>query len=258
MATNYIVAGTDIPIKSLYADDASAQETLGRMVKLDDGRRCRYVQFRGPVNAGMVVKRCLSKVHLAATHISTGPTTGGRGFLACSQASLTVANNFAGGYVVLKDGIGEGQMRQITDYAAFSASKTTGILAGKGIKINLDYPWQVSPTTATVADLVQPWRVLQSTGAICEIPGGVALRDHSTSNYFGWAQEGGIAAVQPEQSDISPGLAIQIGNVSGGVVRKVGVSSQDDISAVDMHAIMGYCITDPSAHAAWGLAVLDI
>jgi len=257
MATNYIVAGTDRPVKNLYADDVSAKETLGRMVNLDDGRRCRYVQFRGPVNAGEATKRCLSKVHLANTHISTGPTTGGSGFLAVSQASLTVQDNFAGGYVVLKDGAGEGQYRQITGHPAFAAANSaTGILSGCGIKVMLDYPWTTSPSTSTVADLVQPWRVLESTSTAAEIPGGTALRYHSTSNYFGWVQEGGVTAVKAEQSDISPGLSIALGLVTAGSVTRIGTSTES--VDTDAPAIMGYCITDPSLYSAFGLAILDI
>ena len=190
-----------------HFDVSSLQkEMLGRLTITDDGRKFRYAQAgASALHAGYMAignKSASTVVKQAGLVVPTGTTQ-----INFTITSATFASNyFAGGYLQINSGTGQGLQYLI--------QASSAVTAGTSITIGLAESIQVALDATTYFTLVpSPWALTTESSTATNIPAGVSPIAVA-ANYYYWAQTGGIANVLISGTP-AIGSILTLGGVAG-------------------------------------------
>jgi len=189
---------------------------IGEKMQLADGRTFRYVKA-GAV--ALVKGNLLQSAANIANHQAMTPTAaavGAREVTVTLGATAATANQYQGGWLVIRTGTGSPHMYQIKEHPAADASATLALTLELGVKVAI-------PATASSADLITNpyYSVIVNPTSPTGVPIGVACGTVAIGG-FGWAQTGGH------------GLVLTNGTV---VLGKTVVPSLTTAGAVDAMAL---------------------
>lgn len=181
--------------QGVFAQSATQKEELGALRILRDGRKFRYAKagssalapgklsVAAAVGADVMNEACTA-VHAIGDVIFSETIT-----------SATYAENyFAGGYLQINDGTGEGYQYKIVSSSA--------VAAGTSITLTLDEPIRVATagTSATEFSIIHsPWQAVVESATL-GMPVGIAT-GIVTAAYYCWLQTGGPAIALSGNSD---------------------------------------------------------
>jgi hypothetical protein len=183
--------------QGVFAQSATQKEELGALRILRDGRKFRYAKAGasnlaagklavGAAVAAQVMNEACTAVHPIGEVVFTETITAGVAF---------AENYFAGGYLQINDGTGEGHQYKIISSSAVTSS-------GTSITLMLDEPIRVATagTSASEFSIIQsPWMAtVESTTLGC--PVGITPIV-VTAAYFYWAQTCGPASALSGNTD---------------------------------------------------------
>lgn len=183
--------------QGVFAQSATQKEELGALRILRDGRKFRYAKAGASALAAgklavaaavgaTVMNEACTAVHAIGDVIFTETITAGTAF---------AENYFAGGYLQINDGTGEGHQYKITSSSAVSAS-------GTSITLTLDEPIRVATagTSASEFSIIHsPWMATVESTTL-GLPVGITPIV-VTAAYFYWAQTGGPALALSGNND---------------------------------------------------------
>lgn len=173
--------------QSVFAQSSTKKEEVGALRILRDGRKFRYAKagasnlaagklaVAAAVNAAVMNEACTA-VHAIGDVVFTETITAG---------VVWAENYFAGGYLHINDGTGEGHQYKIISSSAVA-------IAGTSITLMLDEPIRVATAGSAASEfsiIHSPWMAaVESTTLGC--PVGVTPIV-VTATYYYWAQTGG-------------------------------------------------------------------
>jgi hypothetical protein len=204
-------------IRSLTSTDlrvttSTNQETLGAVGSTADGRLFRYVQ--ADASAGLAIGKLGVAPAVVANHVnrslaSTSNTAVGSNVVTVSVgATACAANQYAGGYLVVRDGAGAGAAYRI-DGNSYSAG------SGSVVVTLFDTIQTALSTSTSKVDLVNPFAGVAASTTLSQ-PVGVATVELA-AGYFGWVQTKGIASVLIDGTPGKGDAVIQSDAVAGAV-----------------------------------------
>ena len=181
--------------QGIFAQSSTQKEELGALRILRDGRKFRYAKAgasalgAGKLSVGAAVGADVMNEVCTAVH-----AIGDVIFSETITSGTYVENYFAGGYLQINDGTGEGYQYKILS--------STAVTAGTAITLSLDEPLRVATagTSATEFSIIHsPWRaVVETTTLGC--PVGIAV-GAITAAYYCWLQTGGPAIALSGNTD---------------------------------------------------------
>ena len=196
----------------------SKQETLGARGQTADGRR--FVYALSDSSAGLAAGKLGVAAAVTANHVnrsldSTSPVAVGSTYVVVSVGATAVtADQYADGYLIVRDGTGKGQALRISGNASVSS-------AGGAVRVQLADPVAITLSTSdSKVDLASPFSgVVASTTLSRAI--GVPLVTLAAGEY-GWLQTNGTAAVLSDGVITKGYEAVQSTSVAGAVTISAG------------------------------------
>lgn len=218
-----------VAAQSLYTSSTTAQHNLGERLVTSDGRVFRYAQNAG---VALVAGNAIQAPAQIANHINCGvPITaiGAESVTVTPGATAGAANLYAGGYMVVSTGPGNGFAYLIDSHAAITASTA--------FTLKLADPIVVALTASSKVDLVSsPYKnVIQApVTTLTNIVVGVAPFAVPASEFF-WLQRGGVAPALIDGTPAvgmivsSPGAAAGALAINSSTLQAVGVIMQTGV-----------------------------
>ncbi len=196
----------------LTANDATAQEVLGAIRELADGRKFRYMRMTG--SAGALGKLVMPATKVTVTNATSATAVGPDGanttIITDPDATWTV-NAYVGWYYQ-------------TATAMTGSTEPIKILGNTATTLTLEKQITTALATAGTDDgeiIAGTAAAILSTASDLDLPitgAGIAA---ITENYYGWFQVSGIAAVYSDA--ITEGLAVSSGgDAAGKAVARAG------------------------------------
>jgi len=202
------------------AASTTQKNPVGKCARFDDGRAYRYCKAQDTIVAGNLCVATPNEQDVAVTYFgadsSTAPAAGYGGAIGDTIVQLTddvtgiTLNEYAGGYLLITDGTGEGKMYRIKGNAA-SATDTVGFsveIYKPGILVALD--------NTSVGTMIQsPWSNVDHhtkgnyNGTATEFCVGIAMVA-ATVGQFLWVQTWGPAIVLAGAATMIQGATIQV------------------------------------------------
>lgn len=180
--------------QGIYEQSATQKEDVGVLRILQDGRKFRYAKCgatgiaAGKATAaaaidGDVMNEACASAHAIGDYVITETITS----TTCAQ------DYFAGGYLQINDGTGEGHQYKI--------ASSTAVAAGTSITITLEEPLRVAlvATTSEFTLVHSPWMAVVETTDEENVFAGVTPIAVTAAYYF-WAQTGGVCCCLSEAS----------------------------------------------------------
>lgn len=205
-------------IRSLTSTDlkvttSTATETLGAVGVTADGRRFRYVKSDG--SGGLAAGKLGVAPAVTANHVnrslgsSSNVAVGSTVVTVAVGATAVTADQYAGGYLVVRDGTGKGQCLRINGNTS-SAGSTD-------ITVSLADPVATALSTSdTKVDLTNPFYGVVASTTLAQAVGVAPVT--MAAGYYGWVQTQGIASVLAD-GIITKGYAVvQSTSVAGAVM----------------------------------------
>lgn len=201
------------------APDSVATAKLGELACTPDGRVFRYGKDSGSAITQFHLVSAAANVGVD-TVSSSNDSNGNRTRVTEGSAGWT-AGAYAGGWMVVDDGTGEGQIAYIEDNTADTlrlgtdwALSTALAVADSDITIHLPYSFRSTPITALLGQIR-----------------GVAQAAF-TASYYGWVLVSGVGGVLPGET-LTVDEYITPGDDTAGEVHNVDANETiDDISIV--------------------------
>lgn len=204
-------------IRSLTSTDlrvttSTATETLGAVGVTADGRRFRYV--KSDASGGLAVGKLGVAPAVVANHVNR--SLGSTSNVAVGSTVVTVAigatacttDQYAGGYLVVRDGAGAG--------AAYRINGNTSSAGSTDVTVSLVDPVSTALSTSTSkVDLVNPFNGVAASTTLAQ-PVGVATKAFAAGEY-GWVQTAGVASVLIDGTPAKGAGVIQSDAVAGAV-----------------------------------------
>ena len=197
---------------SPYEESATKLYEFGTML-YDGDRVYRYVGIGGTgVTAGKTLQ------HRAAHHanhrdlaVAANVAAGATSISVTLGATAAAENLYAGGYISINDGTGEGQMFKIKGHDQANASTACTLNLFDKVSTALAAADSKADLITNVYDdlIVAP---ATETGAVV----GVTVID-MTADYYGWAQVGGPCAVLQVGTVVLGNNVVRSGGTAGGV-----------------------------------------
>tara|TARA_R110002020_G_scaffold34640_14_gene105215 strand:+ start:1070 stop:1873 length:804 start_codon:yes stop_codon:yes gene_type:complete len=196
--------------------ESSAQEfSLGQRGQTPDGRVFRYAKNS---SAALTTSgNLLDGIALVAAHDMdvpcTGTTAAGETDLSLEVPTTDLTlNQYAGGYVIINDGPGIGEVYRISSHPAHDAS------ADATCVFTLDEPTVTQTTTSSLVGLVySPYKdvkAIDGDGTMTTGPLGVNPAPVTASYYF-WLQTSGISSVLAGAAVGVVGDGLKVSQASG-------------------------------------------
>jgi hypothetical protein len=206
--------------EDLFVHSTTKGETLGARGATRDGRQFVYVL--SDASAGLAVGKLGVRAAVVANHVNrsldstSAVAVGSLQVVVSVGATAVTQDQYADGYLVVRDGTGKGQMLQIAGNTAVSS-------AGGAVTVQLQDAVIVALATAdTKVDLISPWSgVLASTTLSQAV--GVPLATLAAGEY-GWVQTKGPASVLAD-GVITKGYAVGQSTSVAGAVAINGASA---------------------------------
>ena len=195
-----------------YEESATKLYEFGTML-YDGDRVYRYIGMGG---TGVTAGKCLQ--HRALHHadhrniaVQADTAAAATAIPVTLGATAAAKDLYAGGYININDGAGEGQMFRIKGNAAADASATLTLNLFDKVSTALAAATSKADLITNVYDnlIVAP---AAETGAVV----GVTVID-MTADYYGWAQVGGPCAVLQVGTVVLGNNAVRSGGTPGGV-----------------------------------------
>jgi hypothetical protein len=205
---------------------------------MDDGRVFYYT--KNATSAILAAGQLYTRATAEALHAECDVTLGALGGFTVTGitigAAAITANRYADGYMIVTDGVGEGQTYRVKDHLAASSSATTfAVNLYDNIALGLS-------TTATVTFVTNDYdSPIISPTALLTRPIGVpvfAIPAGDVTNQYGWLQTfGPCALLQGEAiADLAQALVPDTG-VAG------SVEECDNVTTVSQEFIVGWNIS---------------
>ena len=178
--------------QGIYSQSSTAEERLGTLRTLMDGRKFRYAKAgTSALSQGKMGTVPALDTDLEDTAQTSYGASAGDYVIQVVVGSLStavVANEYAGGYLMVNDEDVEGTIHEIESNEAAAVSATL-------VNVTLVEPLKAAiAATAEVTLVRSPWYGVVETGVEENVPAGVPLID-VTASYYYWAQTGGVANV---------------------------------------------------------------
>lgn len=215
---------------------------LGALAFSKDGRKFRYAKNGA---SAMAAGKLYQTSAIAANHVNLSVAAAAIG---ATQVTITLgntaatANQYAGGYLHVNDGTGEGHTYQIDSHPAADASATLLLTLKDKIKVAL-----VASGTSECSLVANPYNglVIMPT-TITGAPAGWAVFAVPASEYC-WIQTGGVLSALQDGTPaagaaLSPSNAVA-GAVESGVIGQ-GVVANALQTGVDTEYQMIFAILD--------------
>ena len=190
---------------------ATAKELVGTMRVMRDGRKFKYCKNgSGALTAGLLVQMVAMAANVSHQASPAAVAIGSNTLAFTAGGNVTYAENFfAGGFVVIDDGVGAG--------AQYEIESSTAVTAGTAINLMLKKPIiGTALTTGSYLSLVHNPCMEVATNANEEnFPVGVAICAVPASNYF-WAQVAGVTSVLVDGT-VAVFVMVVPGSVAGSV-----------------------------------------
>jgi hypothetical protein len=181
--------------QGVFAQSATQKEEVGSLRILRDGRKFRYAKAgASALAAGKLAVAAAVGADVMNEACTAIHSIGDVIFSETITSATYVENYFAGGYLQINDGTGEGHQYKITS--------STAVTAGTSIILTLDEPIRVATagTSASEFSIVHsPWRATVESTTL-GLPIGVTPIV-VTAAYYYWAQTGGPALALSGNSD---------------------------------------------------------
>lgn len=213
----------------LFNHGTTKLDTLGARGVTADGRRFVYVQADS--SAGLAVGKLGVAAAVVANHVNrsldatSAVAAGSNQVVVSVGATAVTADQYADGYLVVRDGTGKGQCLRIDGNSAVSS-------AGGAVTVKLADPVISALSTAdSKVDLISPFSGVVASTTLSR-PVGVAIATLAASEY-GWVQTHGTASVLSD-GIITKGVgAIQSTSVAGAVAIAA-------VAAIGTMSVVGY------------------
>ena len=246
---------------------------IGQRVQLGDGRVFRYASTDSNVGVGDVLASTPNVQEVAAGEFgadgSTAPAADNGGSVGDNTIQINIVtgthtitkDEFAGGYLQIKNGMGEGYNYRILENEANAASGTSTITLKEGLIVALDNTSE-GVLVGNPYDNVVTHTAANYGGTPTESIMGTAVRTStagtdSTTEYI-WVQTWGMAAVQAGTATIIQGGPVQPAEDDNGSAQ-IPVATEAEIQHI------GTCYagsTDAAAtviaDGSWGPVILQI
>ena len=213
--SGHINSPSDGVTQGLYEESSAQQGNVGAIRRLGDGRTYRYCYFAAAVNPGVLCTPDISAGGVvdednALTAAAIGATT----VTATDQTLLenATADQYAGAYMHLSDGPGEG-----FTYRIKGNTKATDAYA---VDFRLYDPLVVAVTTATdfaITPFLYNNVMIATVNADCLLC-GVSVRAMQAT-YYGWVQTSGIATILAEMAITPVGIPLTLSDSTAGAVQ---------------------------------------
>lgn len=188
------------------------QETLGAVGATADGRKFRYVQTDAVAGLNIGELGVAAATIADHTNLSLNTTSneavGSNVVVVDVGATACQENQYAGGYLVIRDGAGAGAAYRI-DGNSYSAGN------GPVVVTLFDVIATALDTATTVVDLISPFAGVAASTTLSD-PVGVAQVNFAPG-YFGWVQTNGYASVLCE-GGFTPGGAVGQSQTTAGAL----------------------------------------
>lgn len=247
---NVAIGQPDIPYVAPSADpntstpnaNTSVPTPLGAFCTAGDGRGYRFAYDGGTALVAGTLYQMNPQTTSFENQTSTGNNVGDTTVTLGSSLTAT-ANQFAGGFLVVRKGAGQGQFYAIQSNLASSSAALTLVL---------DDPFVVATNSSSVIDIYpNPYNgVVPFPTTATSAPAGVAVTATAGTQYA-WIQTLGVVAVQNDNAaTISPGQGVAASVTTAGQVTKFTTSGSTP-------TYIGIAVTTISG-TNWGLIQLQL
>jgi hypothetical protein len=193
----------------LTQNTASAAVQLGAVAFDQAGNRYRYCKAGGTSLVPGKLQQAAAEVtgdqDLAIAAAAAGATS-----ITTTSTVTVTANQYAGGWVVIADDVGEGYKYLISSHPAATSAALT---------LTLSDPIVVALTTSTTIDLIpNPFSgVIVNPTTATSAPVGAAITAITNAQY-GWIQDQGVASLLADGS-VTVGTSLVASNGTAGAVE---------------------------------------
>lgn len=229
--------------------NSSAKYPIGFKVEDASGNVYRYAHFQADTNRGVLVSANLDETGLDDTDnkVTGTPTNSGDNALGSKYIEMNVsavasvlANDYAGGRVVITDDTGEGYTYDVLGNTA------KGTPAADLVRIQLKQPIQVSLSSTTdLAVIASRYANLTIATATDTAVSGVSCSTIAVATaMYGWIQtKGDIGVLQ--DGVVAVGQPVQLSDGTSGAVQMFGgAATASAVVATDLvlEPIIGFCV----------------
>lgn len=216
-----LAASIQITDQDLYQQSSVANaELIGQKAGTSDGRTFAYARAGGALAAGQITE----PVAVTANYANRTLTVGAAQFanqLSVTLGTTATADAFVGFWLVVNDGVGEGQG---TYYITGNTAATAG--TSNATIISIRGGLRVALTTGSDVTILpnQESTVIQHTAAAA-LPTSGAPVIAVTSGYYFWNQVGGMASILSSAGAVTKGAeAIASAATAGSVTIRLDAS----------------------------------
>jgi hypothetical protein len=186
-----LAAAIQIQDQDLYQQsEVKGGEELGQLAQTSDGRFFVYAKAGGTLTAGQLTQPEASTANYVNRTLSIAQPVGSKSVTVTLGGTAT-QDQFAGQYLVVNDGVGEGQ-------GAFPIAGNTAATAGNSNTTILTLHEGVRKALTSASDVSivpsQESGVVQHTASSAIPTAGAPVIDVANGGYF-WNQVGGIASI---------------------------------------------------------------
>jgi len=214
--------------EDLFNHSTTKGETLGARGATRDGRQFVYVQADS--SAGLAVGKLGVRAAVVANHVNRSldstslVAVGSQQVVVSVGATAATQDQYADGYLVVRDGTGKGQLLQIAGNTAVSSS-------GGAVTVTLQDPLLLALSTAdSKVDLISPWAGVVASTTLSEAV-GVPLVTLAASEY-GWVQTKGPASVLADGIITKGYAAVQSTSVAGALMISAASAATSQTAAI--------------------------
>jgi len=224
-----------------YEESATQLWPLGTKLLYGD-REFAYARMGGAVTAGKLVAQA---VHQGADHLDMEITSGDVPAVGSFRISLETngtdltANQYAGGYIYVNDGTGEGQLMKIKSHAAHTHGSDPTVIFTTFDPVTVALV--AGGTSMVTIHQNKYYKVVIAAHAEASALAGVTVRDMQ-NNYFGWVQCHGPAAILTRGTIVVGNHVTRSTASVAGAVQAAG----DDVSVVVGEVMVVNVTTDYS------------
>lgn len=216
--------------QGIYEQSATQKEDIGALRILQDGRKFRYAKMgAADVAVGKAVASAACDADVIDEACASAHAIGDYVITETITSTTCAQDYFAGGYLQINDGTGEGHQYKI--------ASSTAVAAGTSITITLEEPLRVAlvATTSEFSLIHSPWMAVVATSTEESVFAGVTPINVTAAYYF-WAQTGGICCCLCEAT---AGVAVgQVMTLSASSGALQGIATPLD---VDIAYQVGVC-----------------
>jgi len=192
-------------------------ETLGAIGRTADGREFRYV--KADASAGLAIGKLGVAPAVTANHVNrsldstSDVAVGSKVIKVALGATAATQDQYAGGYLIVRDGTGKGAAYRINGNSAAASSGTTTVSLQDSIATAL-------AVADSKVDLVNPYNNVIASTTLSQSVGVAQVS--LAAGYYGWIQTKGIASVLADGIITKGYAAVPSTSVAGAIAISAG------------------------------------